>query len=902
MPTSFSKFLELANGRPQTIDLSSASNALAVAFMQLLGSTSGTLTHQAAATTTSYGLIWPAAQGTANQVLAQSGTPGTLAWTTLTSGITQLTGDVTAGPGSGSQAATVVAIQGSSVSNTAPTDAQLLIYVNGTSKWTPASVSVDATISNSGALTLATVNSNVGTFASVTVNAKGLVTAAADLSGDITTSGSVATAAATQNNITSIPNLATVGTITSGAWHGTAIGPTYGGTGLTSYTTGDTLYASATNVLSKLGIGSSGQVLTVSGGIPSWATPTNGTVTTVSVATTNGFAGTVANASTTPAITISTTVNSPVLAGNGTAISAASTTGSGSTVVLSASPTISGTLSTSAISASGAINMNSNQINNLANGTASGDAVNYSQLSAISTGLIWQNSINDPDLVDDSQISPPGSPVYSITYIISGITTYTFTVIAANATAGAVYTDGTYNYKVQTTIVSGTTLVATGNGTPSGSTLTKVSGTGDSSITFSGAVAGSTTATGAWTGFEGHAVWWDGTEWIDLSTGLALGAGSPTAVQIGDRFAVAIATAGASAHIDGSFISDGNYLIQVTSNTIGAFAYTFIPPMSNYAVSVTAPGSQHYGSSFTYVSGTSSWVDFSGPSKINAGNALSYSGNTLNVRYDGPTINLNGSNQLYVPNSGIGTAQLANSSVTYAKIQNESASTLLGNPTGGSAAPSEITLGATLAFSGSALQTVAMTGDVTSSANSFATTVAKIQGTTVSGTTGTGNVVFSASPTLTGTISAVNMTLSGNLVAPTIQVTATYTGSTLTANTTYALRWGIEANSETAGNLYVADWNTSSFDEFYVVGLYNSTSSTTTGSSITVTSKGMFTLGSSDTTFASGDRGKAVWLGSAGAILANSAFSPSSGDANERVGTAITSTTMWIDVSFQGIS
>jgi hypothetical protein len=43
-----------------------------------------------------------------------------------------------------------------------------------------------------------------------------------------------------------------------------------GGTGLTSYTTGDILYSSATNTLAKRGIGSTGQVLKVSGGIPVW--------------------------------------------------------------------------------------------------------------------------------------------------------------------------------------------------------------------------------------------------------------------------------------------------------------------------------------------------------------------------------------------------------------------------------------------------------------------------------------------------------------------------------------------------------------------------------------------------------------------------------------------------------
>lgn len=65
-----------------------------------------------------------------------------------------------------------------------------------------------------------------------------------------------------------------------------------------------------------------------------------GTVSTVSVVTANGFAGTVANPSSTPAITLTTSINAPALAGNGTAISAATTTGTGSTVVLNNGPTL----------------------------------------------------------------------------------------------------------------------------------------------------------------------------------------------------------------------------------------------------------------------------------------------------------------------------------------------------------------------------------------------------------------------------------------------------------------------------------------------------------------------------------------------------------------------------------
>jgi hypothetical protein len=63
---------------------------------------------------------------------------------------------------------------------------------------------------------------------------------------------------------------------------GGILGPTNGGTNQNSYTTGDILYASATNTLSKLPIGAAGRVLTVSlGGIPTWAVPTASGVTSI---------------------------------------------------------------------------------------------------------------------------------------------------------------------------------------------------------------------------------------------------------------------------------------------------------------------------------------------------------------------------------------------------------------------------------------------------------------------------------------------------------------------------------------------------------------------------------------------------------------------------------------------
>ena len=92
--------------------------------------------------------------------------------------------------------------------------------------------------------------------------------------------------------------------------------------GLT-YTAGDLLYHDGTNLI-NLGIGTAGQMLATNAGAtaPEWvAGGGSGTVTSVSVVSANGLAGTVATATSTPAITLSTSITG-ILKGNGTAISA----------------------------------------------------------------------------------------------------------------------------------------------------------------------------------------------------------------------------------------------------------------------------------------------------------------------------------------------------------------------------------------------------------------------------------------------------------------------------------------------------------------------------------------------------------------------------------------------------
>lgn len=151
----------------------------------------------------------------------------------------------------------------------------------------------DVTASGPGsvAATLATVNANVGSFGSstsipsFTVNAKGLITAAAG-NVVIAPAGTLTGTTLAANVVTS--SLTTVGTIGTGTWQGTAVAIGFGGTGQTSKaagfdalqpmtTGGDIIYGGASGTGTRLANGSAGQVLTSNGTTlaPSWQTNTS---------------------------------------------------------------------------------------------------------------------------------------------------------------------------------------------------------------------------------------------------------------------------------------------------------------------------------------------------------------------------------------------------------------------------------------------------------------------------------------------------------------------------------------------------------------------------------------------------------------------------------------------------
>jgi hypothetical protein len=105
-------------------------------------------------------------------------------------------------------------------------------------------------------------------------------------------------------NLDAAGNVSPLGTVASATWQATAITTTYGGTGLTSYTAGDLSYYASGTTFTKLGIGTSGQILTSTGTAPQWSTLSGVAVTTFSAGTT-GFTPSTA---TSGAVTLSGTL------------------------------------------------------------------------------------------------------------------------------------------------------------------------------------------------------------------------------------------------------------------------------------------------------------------------------------------------------------------------------------------------------------------------------------------------------------------------------------------------------------------------------------------------------------------------------------------------------------------
>ena len=578
-------------------------------------------------------------------------------------------------------------------------------------------------------------------------------------------------------------------------------------------------------------------VLTNTGGVLSWAAASGGTVTAVSVASANGFAGT-SSGGATPALTLSTTVTG-ILYGNGTSVAAAvagnfptlnqSTTGTAANITATSNSTLT-TLSALSLpfsQLSGQATLS--QLPSIANNTILG---NNSGSTGVPSALT-ASQVNTLLGLSSTYLALAGGTMTGAINLGGFAPTNSTTPVNPNDLANKAYVDsvGT-NTSWKTAVLLATTANLTalsGEQTIDG-VLTSSSRVLVKNQTSAAANGIYTTGTGAW-------------------------------VRTSDMNTWAQVPAAAVFVQEGTVNADlGWVCTSAPGGTLGTTAINFVQFSSAGSYSAD-------GVTLQLVSGVFS---------IKAGGV----GTTqLGTITDGITLDQSGS---------LSTLEIKNNGVSYAKIQTIAANSLIGNPTGSVVNASAISLGATLAFSGSALQTAAGTGDVTWSANSFATTIAAS--------------AVTASKLAASAFDQVTLAGGGGTTASVIQAPALrvslVAGQTFASNTTVAVRWGITANGETANHIYAADMSTTSYDLFYIIGTISPTSTITAGNSVIVTRIGFQSLGTADVAFGTGTEGKAVFLTSAGAY---SLTPPSSaGQAVARIGIVMvgsaTATSCFLDV------
>ena len=232
----------------------------------------------------------------------------------------------------------------------------------------------------------------------------------------------------------------------------------------------------------------------------------SGTVTTVSVSSANGFAGSVSNATTTPAITLSTTI-SGILKGNGTAISAAS---SGTDYVIPSA--LNSYLLKSGGTMAGPINMGGNTISNidLIDGTSGNGSLNFTLGTLNGAGGNASIDFNSNRLLDQFgqrviDWSVAGSPrIYNSTDNF-----YASLIFSPTANRSVTFPDanGTVVYNDNTTALT--------NKTYNGVTL---SGSSTPSLAVSGTASISGSNTGDQTNISGNAATATNVAWSGVTS------------------------------------------------------------------------------------------------------------------------------------------------------------------------------------------------------------------------------------------------------------------------------------------------------------------------------------------------------------------------------------------------
>lgn len=293
-----------------------------------------------------------------------------------------------------------------------------------------------------------------------------------------------------------------------------------------------------------------------------------GSVTTVSVVSTNGFTGTVANATSTPAITLTTSITG-VLKGNGTAISAAT----------------SGTDYAPATSGTSILKASSGGFANAVSGT------DYAPATSGTSILKGNGSGGFSSAVSNTDYAPVASPTFTGTVTVP--TPATGTAAATKAYVDAAVQGISAKYSAEAATVGTETFTVTSGSVTqiTGTTVDGVSPNVNDYILIKDAPASS-------------------------------GTGSAGSTQPGNGLYQVTSN---TTNLSVSRAAD----MSGTNAPVGA--YVFVSGGTANASSGWVVSSPTTSAAFTYGTTAMKWTQFSGAGEITAGTGLSKSGNTLNL-------------------------------------------------------------------------------------------------------------------------------------------------------------------------------------------------------------------------------------------------------------------------------
>jgi|GEM_PF-4896428 hypothetical protein len=301
-----------------------------------------------------------------------------------------------------------------------------------------------------------------------------------------------------------------------------------------------------------------------------------------------------------------------------------------------------------------------------------------------------------------------------------------------------------------------------------------------------------------------------------------------------------------------------------------------------YDVSVQGEGALAWdrdSNTFQKWDGTA-WAEFGGLAGITAGNGLTKSGNTLDLNFNEMSaVSIASGDELAF-------GDVSDSNIVK-KITLANFNAALDHDTLSGFVANEHIDHSTVSIATAADSGLSGGGDITTTRN----LVVDIAGTTeATSVAGTDEVLANVG----GNRRKVKVK---NLLKNQQTIKTFLAGEAMAADTTWAVR--IAVSGETAGRVYKADYDATSANNFYVIGVVQSAVAITAGDTVEVITQGEVAQMANDVAFDSTEIGQPVHLKAAGAWDANGAITYVANQASFRFGYVQTTTSIFLDGSKQ---